>query len=244
MVNCSRSPKSHSMTAAHLRTARIIIVENDPSVARALERLLTTHSYAVRTTTHQAEFWRVFRQDPAELVLLDLNLGEEDGLDFAPKILQASSAGIIMLTGRNRMEDRLQGLHAGADDYIEKPFVPDELLARIKAVLRRRGWLPMAGNSIDCGPVRLDPMTRSLGYVPTGSKTHLTETEARILELLLREPGRGVSREILTAREKLSPQERAIDVHVAHIRRKLDQAGIRELRIQAVRGIGYRAYFT
>ncbi len=221
--------------------AHIIVVEDDQRMGLALQRNLTQAGYQVILADSGQALRQAYRRTEADLVLLDLNLGIEDGIDIAREIVSTTSVAVIIITGRLELEDRIEGLDAGADDYIVKPFAIDELLARIRAVLRRRALDDVPAGVVECGPFRLDTTTQTLHR--NGSATTdltLTGTEARLLGILLRQHGRAVSRERLSNRGPQDPGDRSIDVHIGNIRRKLRETGIDELVISPVRGYGYR----
>lgn len=221
--------------------ANIIVVEDDQRMGSALQRNLTKAGYQVMLTHSGQTLRQAYRKTEADLVLLDLNLGNEDGIDIARELVATTSVAVIIITGRIELEDRVEGLDAGADDYIVKPFAIDELLARIRAVLRRRALDNLSAGLMELGPFRLDTTTQTL--YREGASTAgltLTETEARILGILLRQHSRAVSRERLSNRGPQDPGDRSIDVHVGNIRRKLREGGYDELVIYPVRGFGYR----
>ncbi|MCF8003198.1 MAG: response regulator transcription factor [Chromatiaceae bacterium] len=221
--------------------ASIIVVEDDHRMGSALQRNLIKAGYQVTLSDSSQSLRLAYRKTAADLVLLDLNLGNEDGIDIARELVATTSVAVIIITGRMELEDRIEGLDAGADDYIVKPFATDELLARIRAVLRRRALERAPAGMIELGPFRLDTTNQSLSRegVSTPALT-LTGTEARILGILLRQHNRAVSRERLSNRGPQDPGDRSIDVHVGNIRRKLREAGFDELVIGPVRGFGYR----
>lgn len=221
--------------------AAIIIVEDDKRMGLALQRNLSRAGYRVMHVDSGQALRHAYRRNPAQLVLLDLNLGAEDGIDLARELIATTSAAVIIITGRQELQDRIEGLDAGADDYIVKPFAIDEVLARIRAVLRRRALESDPSETITLGPFRLDTIDQNLqrdgardAVVP------LTGTETRMLGILLRQYGRAISRERLGTRGALDASDRSIDVHVGNIRRKLREAGMDELVISPVRGFGYR----
>jgi DNA-binding response OmpR family regulator len=223
-------------------TATIIVVEDDKRMGLALQRNLAKAGYQVTHVDNSQALRQAYRRLQAHLVLLDLNLGAEDGIDIARELIATTSAAVIIITGRQELQDRIEGLDAGADDYIVKPFAIDEVLARIRAVLRRRA-LENASESIELGPFHLDPTTQVL--YRTGKDQallNLTETEARMLGILMRQPGRAVSRARLGNRGEADALDRTTDVHVGNIRRKLREAGIDEILITPVRGFGYRLH--
>jgi len=161
-----------------------------------------------------------------------------DGFEVLHQLRRQSSVPVIMLTARTEQADRISGLNAGADDYLPKPFGPEELLARIRAVLRRASQSGLESKALQAGSLRLDSVTRQAWRGTT--RLELTSVEFEILSLLVRSAGRSVSRDeiagILYHREAL-PYERAIDVHVSHLRKKLELQG--RSMIRTVRGVGY-----
>jgi DNA-binding response OmpR family regulator len=222
------------------RPASIIVVEDEPLMGRVLARHLTRAGYLVSVAVNGSEMRRFYRRDGADLVLLDLNLGAEDGMDLARELVGSTPVAVMIVTGRDDLQDRIDGLDAGADDYITKPFEVAELLARIRAVLRRHAFEASVHDAIQLGSVTLDPSAMSLRDAASGVSLRLTETESRILATLMRQHGRAVSRAQLLNRELLTPEDRTVDVHIGNIRRKLRDGGIRTLVIWPVRGQGYR----
>jgi two-component system response regulator CpxR len=175
-----------------------------------------------------------------DLLLLDVMLPGLDGLELLHQLRRSSQVPVIMLTARTAAADRISGLEAGADDYLPKPFGPEELVARIRAVLRRARRGPMPGQPpevLEVEGVQLIPAARTIRCA--GATVNLTTTEYDILEQLVRAAGRIVSRDELTAllyQRKATPFDRVLDVHVSHLRKKLGRYG--EL-IRTVRGAGY-----
>jgi len=173
-----------------------------------------------------------------DLILLDVMLPELDGFELLRQVRRRSSVPIIMLTARTEKADRILGLDAGADDYLPKPFDPEELNARIRAVLRRTGKQVVQGaEPLEVNGIKLSPGTREVWA--EGKTVDLTTIEFDILDLIARSAGRVVSRHELTAaihQRPASPLDRSLDVHVSHIRKKLGrQGGL----IRTVRGVGY-----
>jgi two-component system response regulator CpxR len=173
-----------------------------------------------------------------DLVVLDVMLPVFDGFTVLQQLRRRKDLPVIMLTARVRSDDRITGLNTGADDYLPKPFDPDELLARIRAVLRRTdttNW--KATEMVTIGGIQINPATRETWSA--GSSVELTPLEFDLLEMLMRSAGRVVSREEITTalfEREASPYDRFLDVHVSHLRKKLE--GGRKL-IRAVRGVGY-----
>jgi two-component system, OmpR family, response regulator CpxR len=173
-----------------------------------------------------------------DLILLDVMLPGLDGFEVLRQVRRRSAVPIIMLTARTGMADRIAGLDSGADDYLPKPFDPEELTARMRAVLRRAGRSGLNGAStLEVNGVKLSPGTREVWA--DGKPLDLTTIEFDILDLIARSAGRVVSRHELTAaihQRPVSPLDRSLDVHVSHIRKKLGPHGA---LIQTVRGVGY-----
>lgn len=223
---------------------KILIVEDDADLRDTLACYLDGQGYPVA----EAADGRGMRERLAEgvsLVLLDVNLPGEDGFSLARELRAHSEIGIIMITGRTDLIDRVVGLEIGADDYIAKPFQLRELLARIKAVLRRSHHLPaaeMAAPLFTFDGWILDPQRQKLTD-PGGGAIPLTTTEFAILHQLVSAKGGPVSRqdlyEVLKGRD-WSPLERSLDVHVGNLRRKLEASGRYPRLIKSVHGIGYR----
>jgi two-component system response regulator CpxR len=173
-----------------------------------------------------------------DLMILDVMLPEIDGFSLLQQLRRGLSLPVIMLTARVHRDDRILGLNMGADDYLPKPFHPDELMARIQAVLRRSAAFPAAEEAaLTVGKIRLDRNRRQVWSA--GSAVDLTAMEFDLLELLMRNQGTVVSREKITAllfEREATPYDRFLDVHVSHLRTKL--RGGRGM-IRAIRGVGY-----
>ena len=172
------------------------------------------------------------------LIILDVMLPVLDGFEVLAQIRRRSPVPVIMLTARIEQLDRIAGLDAGADDYLPKPFGPEELLARIRAVLRRAGRVECKPQVVEAGELRLNSQTREVWR--DNERIDVTSIEFDILDLLARSRGRIVSRDELAAalyQRESTPYERSLDVHVSHLRKKLER-GDRPL-IRTVRGVGY-----
>jgi len=173
-----------------------------------------------------------------DLIILDVMLPVLDGFEVLAQIRRRSSVPVIMLTARIEQLDRIAGLDAGADDYLPKPFGPEELLARIRAVLRRSGRADSKPQVVEAGELRLNSQTREVWR--ENERIDVTSIEFDILDLLARSCGRIVSRDELAAalyQRESTPYERSLDVHMSHLRKKLER-GDRPL-IRTVRGVGY-----
>ena len=173
-----------------------------------------------------------------DLVILDVMLPILDGFTVLQHLRRRSDLPVIILTARVQHQDRILGLNAGADDYLLKPFDPDELLARIRAVLRRTDTAHWKGSTeVTIGDVRINATTREVWIA--GSPVELTEMEFDLLEMLMRSAGRVISRDELTLalfERTAAPYDRILDVHISHLRKKLE--GGRSL-IRTIRGVGY-----
>jgi two-component system response regulator CpxR len=173
-----------------------------------------------------------------DLIVLDVMLPGLEGFEVLRQVRRRSTVPIIMLTARTAREDRVAGLDAGADDYLPKPFEPEELVARIRAVLRRSSRAgAVAPEAMEVNGVRLVPGTREVTC--SGMSVDITTTEFDILELMMRSAGRIISRNEMSAaiyRRPASSQDRSLDVHVSHLRKKLGAMGN---LIRTIRGVGY-----
>lgn len=219
---------------------RVLVVEDETKVARALKEGLEREGYGiVLARTGEEAFYRV-QAETFDLVILDLMLPGRDGLEILRTLRKlAVPAPVLILTARDALSDRVEGLDAGADDYLIKPFAFPELLARIRALLRRGRGDPVlrfqvAGLELDLGTRRV---TRN------GKILALTAREFELLEYLLRHQGRVVSREMLVREvwkepARATPLDNVIDVHIARLRRKVDDPFPAKL-IHTVRGVGF-----
>jgi DNA-binding response OmpR family regulator len=220
--------------------ARVLIVDDEPEIVRLVVDYLSAAGFATDTARTGPDAVMRAQVEPPDLVILDLGLPGMDGLDVTRTLRRGSDVPIIMLTARDDETDKLIGLELGADDYVTKPFSPRELVARVRAVLRRRAG---AGQSevINVGDLTLDipRMRASLG----GAPIDLTATEFALLETLARQPGRVFTRsQLLDAIHGVAfdSYERAIDAHVKNIRRKLEPAPHSPRYLLTVYGVGYR----
>ncbi|HVS77390.1 MAG TPA: response regulator transcription factor [Steroidobacteraceae bacterium] len=219
---------------------RLLIVDDDHELCTMLAEYLGPEGFAVETAgTGSAALERVARGG-LDLVVLDVMLPELSGFEVLRRLRAANRIPVIMLTARGEEVDRVIGLELGADDYLAKPFSPRELVARIRAVLRRMAAEPQpVAGSLTWGPLRLDLRARRAEI--EGQDLELTAAELRILELLVRADTRTVSREdlMLPARgRRLLPTDRSLDTHVSNLRRKLAKLTDR-VSVQSVRGSGY-----
>jgi two-component system OmpR family response regulator len=214
--------------------ARVVLVEDEEPVRQAIERALRRDGIAVSGFDDYTEPARILAAAP-DLAVLDVRLPGGDGFELAGRLRAARDLPIIFLTARDGVDDRLRGFDLGADDYLVKPFALEELLARIRAVLRRSGRL---GAAIEAGDVMVDE--RAGLATRSGQPLELTPTELRLLAYLVRQRGLVLSKPQLLTQvwgyEAYDPN--VVEVHVSALRRKLEAHGPRI--VDTVRGIGYR----
>jgi two-component system OmpR family response regulator len=225
-------------------TATILIVEDDPEIRHLVADLMRRHGFGVETAPDAAEMDAVLRRTPADLLVLDLMLPGEDGLSVCRRLRAAQPAlPILMLTARSEEIDRVIGLEMGADDYLVKPFGPRELLARVRALLRRGAVQPAAAPqrrfSFDRFTIDLD--TRELRHQHDGALT-LTGAEFDLLACFVQRPRRVLTRDQIvewTRGRAADPLDRTVDMLVSRLRRKLDAASPGARLITTVRNGGY-----
>jgi two-component system, OmpR family, copper resistance phosphate regulon response regulator CusR len=219
---------------------RLLIVEDDAKVARALTDGLGAEGYDTRVARSGEEGFFLAHRETFDLIVLDLMLPGRNGLEILHTLRQRGlQTQVLVLTARDAVEDRVRGLDAGADDYLVKPFAFPELLARIRALLRR--GRPEQALRLKCADLELDVVTRQA--IRSGRPLDLTGREYELLEYLLRHQGQLVSREMLAAdvwkeANRGTPLDNVIDVHIGRLRRKVDQPSATRL-IHTVRGVGF-----
>lgn len=222
------------------RRARLLVVDDDEELCQLLAEYLTLEGFEVRCAYNGEAGIRAAAQETPDLVILDVMLPRQNGIEVLKAVRRASSVPIIMLTARREDADRIVGLELGADDYVPKPCNPRELVARVRAVLRR--LKPPNGQQEvwHFDDLALDFGAKALQR--TGEPLTLTPVEFDLLALLVRQAGQVVERERLF-REVLGrdpePLDRTIDVHVSNLRRKLGPAPSGDNRIKSIRGVGY-----
>ena len=223
------------------RVKTVLVVDDEPRIVQLARDYLENAGFGVLTAGDGASAVHAFRTRRPDLVVLDLGLPELDGIDVTRTIRAESPTPIVMLTARDDELDELLGLELGADDYVTKPFSPRELVARVRAVLRRADRAPEAGETIRAGDVALD-VPRMRAEV-AGRPIDLTPTEFQLLATLAARPGRIFTRaQLLDAIRGVAFEtyERAIDSHVKNLRRKLEPDPRRPRYVLTVYGVGYR----
>jgi DNA-binding response OmpR family regulator len=226
--------------------ARVLIIDDDRDLAAMLGEFLQREGYAVEAHHGADAGVAALRAAEPDLLILDVMLPERSGLDVLRELRLASSRlPVMMLTARGDPIDRILGLELGADDYLAKPFDPRELLARIRAILRRATATPTSTDASHAGELRVGDLYLDLRRrrALLGETTlELTGAEFRVLLGLAQSHGTPVDRSDLTEQalgRKLTLYDRSIDTHVSNLRRKFERAGSTSLQIRAVRGTGY-----
>jgi two-component system alkaline phosphatase synthesis response regulator PhoP len=221
---------------------KILVVDDDRNIVDLVQLYLERDGYQVLVAYDGLEALKLARQRRPDLIVLDLLLPEVDGLDVCRILQTESDVPIIMLTAKTTEEDKLIGLELGADDYVTKPFSPRELVARVRAVLRRVGQeAPQGPTEIRFADLVID--RRSHEVQVRGKVVSLTPTEFRLLEVLARDPGRAFTRLELLDRVfgyDFEGFERTIDVHVKNLRKKIERDPRQPIYVQTVYGVGYK----
>jgi two-component system response regulator MprA len=217
----------------------VLVVDDEPPVREALERTLRAEGFRPRTAADGVEAIRAQAARPADVILLDVLMPRLHGLEVCRRLRDVGDrTPVLMLTARDAVEDRVAGLEAGADDYLVKPFATDELVARLRALLRRTGW-EGEQQLLRYADLTLDPVSYE---VRRGDREiELTRTEYLLLELFLRHP-----RQVLTRAQifdhvwdyDFGPASNSLEVYVGYLRRKTEAAGEPRL-LHTVRGVGY-----
>jgi DNA-binding response OmpR family regulator len=220
----------------------ILVVEDELSIARIVRDYLTHEGFDVEHAADGEAALLVARNIKPDLIVLDLRLPKRDGLDVAREVRKTSDVPILMLTARGEEADRVAGLELGADDYMVKPFSPRELVARIRAVLRR-GATKTAGAAevYEAGGLRID--VQMMRATLDEKALDLTPTEFQLLTAFVRQPGRVFTRaQLLDAVHGVAFEsyERAIDAHIKNLRKKIEPSPSEPRHILTVHGVGYR----
>jgi len=220
----------------------VLVVDDEPKIVQLARDYLEHAAFRVARAHDGREALASFRTGAPDLIVLDLGLPLVDGLDVARTVRKTSNVPIVMLTGRGDEADRVSGLELGADDYVTKPFSPKELVARVRAVLRRSEQASTPADVIKTGEVVLDVPRMSV-RVRDAEVEQMTPTEFQLLVTLARAPGRVFTRaQLLDAVHGIAFEsyERAIDAHVKNIRRKLEPDPREPRYLLTVHGVGYR----
>ncbi|HJW91972.1 MAG TPA: response regulator transcription factor [Anaerolineales bacterium] len=220
---------------------KILVVDDEPEIVKLVRAYLERAGFIVVTAYEGQQALAVFRHERPNLVVLDLNLPGMDGLDVCRVMRRDADVPIIMLTARIEETDRLIGLELGADDYVVKPFSPREIVARVRAVLRRTEGVPVRPKMISAAGITVDLTTRIASI--SGQPLDLTTMEFDLLAVLVGHPGLVFTRmQLLEQTQDVTYEgyERTIDVHVKNLRKKLGDDSQNPHFIETVRGVGYR----
>lgn len=216
----------------------ILIIDDDVRLCQLIHEFFSESDYEIKAVHNGATGLARALNENFDLILLDIMLPGLDGFEVLTQLRRRSSVPVIMLTARGAREDCVQGLNTGADDYLAKPFGPEELAARIAAVLRRtRNTQTAKVENIHIGRLRLNAATRSAWIAE--EPVDITSTEFDILDVLARAAGKVVTRDQVCGvlyQRQATPFERSIEVHISHLRRKIEGAGV---TIRSIRGVGY-----
>jgi two-component system response regulator CpxR len=217
---------------------QVLLVDDDIDLCALMADFFAQHEFAIESVHDGPRGLARALEGSYDLIILDVMLPVLDGFELLKQIRRRSSVPVIMLTARTGQPDRIAGLDAGADDYLPKPFGPEELLARMRAVLRRSGHTALPAQIAEAGDLRVNSQTREVWLA--GQPVELTSIEFDILDFLVRSAGRVVSRNELAAvlyQRESTPYERTLDVHISHLRKKLEPSA--RVQIRTVRSVGY-----
>jgi two-component system response regulator CpxR len=218
----------------------ILLIEDDTELTLLMTDYFGQHGFAVEAVHDGRTGLARALEGSFDLIILDVMLPVLDGFELLRQLRKRISTPVIMLTARTSQDDRIAGLNSGADDYLPKPFGPEELLARIRAVLRRTGHTEsVPPQIIEAGDIRVNATTREVWR--QNELVEITSIEFDILEVLARSAGRTVTRDELTTvlyQRRATPYERSLDVHISHLRKKLE--GDERSLIRTIRGVGYQ----
>jgi DNA-binding response OmpR family regulator len=219
----------------------ILVVDDEPEIVKLVRAYLEAAGYRVVTAKDGRDALVVTRHEKPDLIILDLTMPEMDGLEFTRRLRQEKDIPIIMLTARVEETDRIIGLELGADDYVTKPFSPREIVARVRAVLRRVGPELKTPDVLRAGDLLMDRNEHAVTVA--GRNIELTPTEFDLLAILMANPGRAFSRLELLERlqgEAFAPYERTVDAHVKNLRAKIESDPGEPRYILTVFGVGYK----
>ena len=221
----------------------VLLIDDDVELCSMLTEYLGRYGFRVHAVHRGDDGLKIARTGRWAIVLLDVMLPGMDGFEVLKQIRAASQVNVLLLTARGEDVDRIVGLEIGADDYLPKPFNPRELLARVRAILRRAGAIAPKDQSapLRVDDLELDPAARMV--IESGKQIELTSVEFALLEALMRSPGQVISREQLAESvlgRKFDPFDRSLDMHVSRLRRKLGETGAHDERVKTVRGTGYQ----
>ena len=215
----------------------LIVIDDDDRIRDLLKQYLSRQGHAVTTAPDAATARKLFQTFSFDLVILDIKMPGEDGVSLLKALRDdGNDSPVLLLTARGQASDRIEGLKLGADDYLPKPFEPEELALRVSAIIRR-SHVPPPPEEIEMSGLVFEP-AKGLLSGPDGH-IRLTDSELQLLSILAQNAGEPISREALAA-ESSNGTERSIDVQVTRLRKKIEPDPRNPIHIQTVRGIGYR----
>lgn len=223
------------------RSPTIMVVDDEPDVARIIEQILADFGFHSVCCRNGGELIRRIPSVNPDLCIIDLGLPDMDGIEVMARVRSISNCGILILTGRTHVSDRVMGLELGADDYVSKPFEPRELVARIRSILRRRDNASVEvedARIAEFAGWRFNSANNSL-IDASGREQVLSTSEAELLKFFLKRPNRILTREILFGSRDFSPTDRNIDVRISRLRRRLGGENSPNELIKTVYGAGY-----
>jgi two-component system phosphate regulon response regulator OmpR len=223
--------------AANQPGRHLLVVDDDVRLRRLLQRYLTEHGYHVTAAADAAEAKAALKNFAFDLMVLDVMMPGQDGISLVTELRTGLDLPILLLTALGETENRVNGLSAGADDYLAKPFDPRELLLRIATILRRVAPAAPGDQPFRFGPFTLDAGGQELWH--GDRRIHLTDAERSLLQILASQPGLAISRQELGQRSRISGSDRAIDTQIARLRRKLEPDPRQPRYLLTKRGEGY-----
>ena len=242
MMRMQRAAPPSTMAVEGHMNAKVLVVDDEHMVTEVVERYLKRDGYEVKLAADGNEALRIGLNWSPDLIVLDLMLPGIDGLEVCRRLRAQTQVPIIMLTARGEESDRIVGLEMGADDYIVKPFSPRELVARIKAVLRRTTATPQpVGGTVRFGAVTVNPLTRAV--TQNGAEVRLTAKEFDLLSFLTAHPGQVFSREQLMDKVwdyTYAGDTSTVTVHIRRLREKVETDPLHPRHIKTVWGVGYK----
>lgn len=219
----------------------VFIVEDDTQIARQIKTILVAAGFQCHVALSAANFLSQLATIRPDLCVIDLGLPDFDGMDLINEIKARTTAGILILSGRSHIRDKVSGLETGADDYMVKPFDSAELIARSKSILRRNPTPPEPVKAKEVAAFKGWRFNISNNTIRTDNKQHttLTTAEAELLKVLVKNPNRILQRERLVGQRDLSPTDRSVDIRVSRLRKKLEAGSQGAEIIKTVYGAGY-----
>ncbi len=221
----------------------ILVVDDDPTNTKLLKFLLSDEGYEVTAVHSPQEALSTLAANVYDLLILDIMMPGMDGLELCRRIRMTSTTPIIFISARGEVKDKVTGLKAGGDDYISKPFDPNELLARTWAALRRTGQLANSESSLKTADLILDPVDNKVTLVRNGKTIGLTPIEAKLLRCLVSNPGRSLTRDTLVIKVwgyEYEGESNQLDVYIKRLRGKIEEHPSQPQLLLTIRGVGYK----